>query len=84
MLSVDSEFGSLLQGIVRTAEIPFKNVAFVEGSLGHLRLQLCDDIPVRLSPNAERQRVSLLTASFCSTGSHLLLVWTSSGPTWMW
>jgi len=50
MLSIDSEFGHLLDEIVHTAEIPFENITFLEGSLGHLRLQMCNDIPHGQSP----------------------------------
>ncbi|KAJ7442139.1 hypothetical protein B0H11DRAFT_495803 [Mycena galericulata] len=48
---IDSQFAGMVTGIVRTAEIPFKNITYLEGSSGRYTLRMCNDIPYAQSPD---------------------------------
>ncbi|KAF7297185.1 hypothetical protein MIND_00951600 [Mycena indigotica] len=45
LYGLDSQFASIATDIVRAAEIPAKNITFLEGSSKHYTLNMCDDIP---------------------------------------
>jgi hypothetical protein len=45
ILSFDSKYANLLSGIVKGGNLPPANFTFLQGSKGHMHLQICDDIP---------------------------------------
>ena len=50
LFSLDLEYSTLTDGIVNGGQIPAENMTFLEGSLGHLHLQMCNDVPHGQSP----------------------------------
>ena len=50
LLSLDLEYSTLTDGIVNGGRIPAENMTFLEGSVGHLHLQMCNDVPHGQSP----------------------------------
>lgn len=45
IFSIDSEFAGLVTKVVHAAEIPLKNITYLEGSPNRYVLRMCDDIP---------------------------------------
>ncbi|KAJ7468592.1 hypothetical protein FB451DRAFT_1479997 [Mycena latifolia] len=45
LFSIDSQFAGLVTEVVHAAQIPSKNITYIEGSSGHYLLRMCDDIP---------------------------------------
>jgi hypothetical protein len=50
LFSLDLEYSTLTDGIVGGGRIPAINMTFLEGPLGHLHLQMCNDVPHGQSP----------------------------------
>ncbi|PFH49309.1 hypothetical protein AMATHDRAFT_63441 [Amanita thiersii Skay4041] len=51
--TLDTEYHGILSGITKTAGIPFTNITYLtgfKGTLGHLDLRMCSDIPYGKSP----------------------------------
>ncbi|KAJ7058120.1 hypothetical protein C8F01DRAFT_308126 [Mycena amicta] len=51
LYSLDTQFASIVSDIVHSAEIPARNMTFLEGSSHNYILNLCDDIPHGQSRN---------------------------------
>ncbi|KJA15153.1 hypothetical protein HYPSUDRAFT_208137 [Hypholoma sublateritium FD-334 SS-4] len=45
LFSTDVAYSTVVSGIVRGGNIPFKNITYLEGSSGNLILRICNDIP---------------------------------------
>jgi hypothetical protein len=45
LFSVDFKYAVLLSDIVEAGDLPPANFTFLQGSKGHMHLQMCDDIP---------------------------------------
>ncbi|KAF7373393.1 hypothetical protein MSAN_00548900 [Mycena sanguinolenta] len=45
LYAIDSEFENVVTKIVHTAEIPLKNMTYLEGSPYHWTLRMCDNVP---------------------------------------
>ena len=50
LFSLDLEYSTLTDGIVDGGQIAPENTTFLEGPLGHLHLQMCNDVPHGQSP----------------------------------
>ncbi|KAJ6476201.1 hypothetical protein C8R45DRAFT_372639 [Mycena sanguinolenta] len=51
LYAIDSEFDNVVTKIVHTAEIPLKNMTYLEGSPYHWTLRMCNNIPHGQKPN---------------------------------
>ncbi|KAJ7145854.1 hypothetical protein C8R44DRAFT_756050 [Mycena epipterygia] len=49
LFSIDSEFAGMVTKIVHAAEIPLKNMTYLEGSSNQYLLRMCNNIPYELS-----------------------------------